>query len=96
MMAIQPVGSSPSSALEAKDSTRGAGSFVDDLSRMLRSVNQDQIGAAQAIDRLMVDGEGSIHEAMIEMSKAEGSFRLLMTMRNRLIDAVNRLLQTQV
>jgi flagellar hook-basal body complex protein FliE len=63
---------------------------------MLRSVNQDQIGAAGAIERLMVDGEGSIHEAMIEMSKAEGSFRLLMTMRNRLMEAVNRLLQTQV
>jgi flagellar hook-basal body complex protein FliE len=63
---------------------------------MLRGVNQDQIDAAAAIDRLMVEGEGSIHEAMIAMSKAEGSFRLLMEMRNRLIDAVNRLLQSQV
>jgi flagellar hook-basal body complex protein FliE len=96
MMAIQPVGNSPSSGLEIKDGAQGTGRFVDDLSRMLRSVNQDQLDASRAIERLMVDGEGSIHEAMIEMTKAEGSFRLLMTMRNRLIDAVHRLLQTQV
>ena len=95
MMAIQPVGSSASSAPEIKDGIQGTGRFVDDLTRMLRSVNEDQIGAARAIDRLMIEGEGSIHEAMIEMSKAEGSFRLLMTMRNRLVDAINRLLQAQ-
>lgn len=95
-MTIQPVGSSPSGAPEIENSSGGARRFTDDLTRMLRGVNQDQLDAARAIDRLMVEGEGSIHEAMIAMSKAEGSFRLLITMRNRLIDAVNRLMQSQV
>ncbi len=45
--------------------------------------------------RIVVDGEGSIHEAMTAMSNAEGSFRLLMEMRNRLVDGINRLLQTR-
>jgi flagellar hook-basal body complex protein FliE len=30
------------------------------------------------------------------MSKAEGSFRLAMQLRNRVVEAVNQLLQTQV
>jgi flagellar hook-basal body complex protein FliE len=94
-MAIQPVGSSPSSGLEVKDTTQGAQRFADDLSRMLRSVNQDQIDASQAIERLMVKGDGSIHEAMVEMSKAEGSFRLLMVVRNRLVAAINRLMEAR-
>jgi flagellar hook-basal body complex protein FliE len=63
---------------------------------MIQDVNRDQVEASQTMKRLLVHGEGSIHEAMMAASKAEGSFRLLMTMRNRLIDAVNRLLQTQV
>ena len=54
------------------------------------------MSAAKKIKGLTVDGEGSIHETMVAMSNAEGSFRLMMEIRNRMIEAVNRLLQTQL
>jgi flagellar hook-basal body complex protein FliE len=95
-MAIQPVGGSSGGLPAPAGSGEGSRGFVDEITRMIQSVNQDQAKASGAIEQLVVEGEGSIHDAMIAMSKAEGSFRLLMAMRNRLVDAVNQLLQTQV
>ena len=74
----------------------GGERFASALKQHLLDVNRDQVVAAQKIREFAVDGEGSIQEAMIAMSKAEGSFRLLMEMRNRMVQAVNRLLQTRV
>ncbi len=94
-MAVDPVGSAPRSVPGAASPSGNGNSFVDDLVRMIQEANQSQVDAAHTAERLMVKGEGSIHEAMLAMSKAEGSFRLLMEMRNRLVDAVQRLLQPQ-
>ncbi len=91
-MVIQPVGGASGQAPVIRGPDEGSG-FVDDLVRILREANQTQIDAAHTAEKLVVKGEGSIHEAMLAMSKAEGSFRLLMEMRNRLVDAVQRLLQ---
>jgi flagellar hook-basal body complex protein FliE len=93
-MAIQPVGVAPGQAGAKPERASGTG-FVQDLTRMIQEANQSQVDAAHTAEQLMVNGEGSIHDAMLAMSKADGSFRLLMEMRNRLVDAVQRLLQAQ-
>jgi flagellar hook-basal body complex protein FliE len=72
----------------------GGASFADAVTQMLQDVNSDQVQAAGKIRDLAVDGEGSIHEAMVAMSNAEGSFRLMMEIRNRIVQTVNELLQT--
>ncbi|MFQ5513723.1 MAG: flagellar hook-basal body complex protein FliE [Myxococcota bacterium] len=94
-MAIDPIGSGARPSLGANEAHGGA-KFAEAMTELLRDVNADQIDAARQIKSLLVDGNGSIHEAMIAMGKAEGSLRLLMEMRNRLVDGINRLLQTQV
>ena len=76
------------------DAPTGGASFADEITRMLQDVNSDQVKAAGKIRDLAIDGEGSIHEAMVAMSNAEGSFRLMMEIRNRIVQTVNELLQT--
>lgn len=71
-----------------------AGGFAGELQKFVMDVNKDQVDAAGKIKDLAVDGKGSIHETMVAVSNAEGSFRLLMEVRNRMIDGVNRLLQS--
>ena len=61
---------------------------------MIQDVNGDQVVAAEQIQKLAVEGEGSIHEAMVAMSHAEGSFRLMMEVRNRIVQGINELLRT--
>jgi flagellar hook-basal body complex protein FliE len=98
-MAIQGIGGElarlASTGVDAPERSGGE-SFADAVTRTLRAVNQDQVDAAREAQALVVDGTGSVHEAMVAMSKAEGSFRLAMEIRNRLIDGINRLLQTQM
>jgi len=95
-MAIDPIGTGAGLALPTATSEVGGERFADALTRMLHDVNQDQLDAAQQAEAVLVTGKGSIHDAMLAMSRAEGSFRLLMEMRNRLVDGLNRLLQAQV
>jgi flagellar hook-basal body complex protein FliE len=72
----------------------GGGAFAQALTEMVQDVNRDQVVAAESIRALAVDGEGSIHEAMVAISRAEGSFRLMMEVRNRIVQGVNELLRT--
>ncbi len=97
-MAVDPIGSAGSggsAAAPIRTEPGGGERFAGTLIGLLRDVNADQLDAAREMKRLLVDGEGTIHEAMSAINKAEGSFRLLMEMRNRLVDGVNRLLTTQ-
>ena len=94
VMAIEAIGSRPTAIELPGTETRGGESFAAAVTRLIQDVNRDQIEAARKIEDLTVNGTGTIHETMIAMSKAEGSFRLLMEMRNRIIDGVNQLLQS--
>ena len=88
------VGAYPVSA--RSDRALGGERFAETVARVVREANRDQVEAAREIRDLVTGGEGSIHGAMVAMSNAEGSFRLAMEIRNRLIEGVNRLLQTQL
>ncbi len=94
-MSIDAIDSGKLNASQTQRGESGGGHFAQALTRLLLEVNSDQIKAGNEMKRLVVDGEGSIHEAMIAMNNAEGSFRLLLEMRNRLVDGFNRLLQTR-
>ena len=92
-MAIEAIGSETPRQLRTDQAGDGS-SFAKTLTTMLRDANADQVEAADQIRRLAVDGEGSIHDAMVAMSNAEGSFRLMMEIRNRIVQGFNELLQT--
>ena len=95
-MALDPIAGSGirSAELGLQKGVEGEG-FVDTIARVLQEANADQVEASQRMTDLAVHGKGSIHEAMIAMSSAEGSFRMLMEMRNRVIEGVNKLLETR-
>jgi flagellar hook-basal body complex protein FliE len=109
-VALEPVGIAASyrSALQGETSATpasretfatsasGGETFAAAVTRAVRGVNAEVVDASGKAADLVVRGEGTIHDAMIAADKAEGSFRLLMEMRNRLIEGVNRLLETQV
>ena len=74
---------------------RGGESFAAAITGLLQEANQDQVDASGKVIDLTVRGKGDIHDAMVAVESAESSFRLLMEMRNRLIEGVSRLLETQ-
>lgn len=94
-MPIEGIGARGFIAPEVQPGRRGGESFAASLTEILQEANRDQVDAARQIKELIIDGKGTIHEAMSAMGKAEGSFRLLMEMRNRLVQGIDRLLQTR-
>jgi flagellar hook-basal body complex protein FliE len=98
-MALERIASTAASLLQRPSDPaqiRGGESFTGTITRILEEANQEQVSAARTINELVVDGQGTIHDAMIAVNKADSSFRLLMEMRNRVIEGVNALLETKV
>ncbi len=71
-------------------------SFGDVLKEMVSEVNKTQIEADEAIARVELDNSASIHEAIIALEKANISFRAMMQVRNKIVDAYQEIMRMQV
>jgi flagellar hook-basal body complex protein FliE len=71
-------------------------SFGAVLAESLAQVNSLQQEADQAIRDLAAGGPISLHETMIALDKADLSFRLMMQVRNKIVEAYQEVLRMQV
>jgi len=72
------------------------GDFASELKNALGEVNQLQRQAEQAIQQLVGEGKGDLQETMIALEKADVSFRLMMQIRNKVLDAYQEIMRMQV
>ena len=96
---IQPAGIGPLSGASGSAPASGAGSagdFKQVLGRFLKDVNGLQTEADQAVRDLMVGKTQNLHEVIATMSEADLSFRLMMQIRNRLVEAYQQIMRMQV
>lgn len=70
--------------------------FAGYLERALGEVNELQRQADQAIQRLVIEGKGDLQETLIAMEKADLSFRLMMQVRNKILEAYQEIIRMQV
>ena len=71
-------------------------SFSSMLQRSVAEVNQLQNQADSSIEQLIVGRSRNLHETMIALEKADISFRLMMEVRNKIIEAYNEIMRMQV
>ncbi len=72
------------------------GDFGDMVKGYLEQVNDLQ-GKADAAVRDLATGQlDNVHEVVVALSEADLSFRLMMQIRNRLVDAYNEIMKMQV
>jgi len=76
------------------DSTNN--SFGAVLKDMVSEVNKTQIEADKAIAKVELDNSASIHEAVIALEKANISFRAMMQVRNKIVEAYQEIMRMQV
>ena len=72
------------------------GSFRKMLQTSIAEVNQLQKAADTSIEQLVAGRSRNLHETMIAMEKADISFRLMMEVRNKIIEAYNEVMRMQV
>jgi flagellar hook-basal body complex protein FliE len=78
----------------AKDGNKA--DFGAHLSQALGEVNELQQKADHAIQQLVGEGKGDLQETMVALEKADVSFRLMMQIRNKVLEAYQEIMRMQV
>ena len=71
-------------------------SFKDTLKSFLKDVNGLQKVAEHSAQKLATGGIENIHQVMLAMEEANTSFRLMMEMRNKIMEAYKEVMKTQI
>lgn len=88
MPAVQDAGEAPASA--------GAPSFGEALRDVLGRVDHGMLNADELAKRYIAGDEVDLHTVVIEMQKADVSFRTMIEVRNKLVDAYREIMNLQV
>jgi flagellar hook-basal body complex protein FliE len=70
--------------------------FTEVLKETIQEVNRVQSDADRAAGDLAMGRAGSIHEVMIALEKANVSFRFMVQVRNKIIEAYQEIMRMQV
>lgn len=79
-----------------KTSKSSKGDFLDALKNSINETNQLQKEAGKAVSQLASGEKIDIHNAMIAVQKADVSFRLMMEVRNKIVEAYHEITRMQV
>ena len=71
-------------------------SFADYLKAQIKDVNHTQVEANEAVTAMVTGRSHNIHETMIALDKADVSFRMLMKVRNKAVEAYQEVMRMQI
>ena len=73
-----------------------ATTFSDMLRNSVDKVNEAQVQADTAIKEMVAGRNKNIHETMLTIEKADASLKLMMQVRNKILDAYREIMRMQV
>jgi flagellar hook-basal body complex protein FliE len=76
--------------------TTGSGSFADTLKEAVMNVNEAQKNSDKAIQALATGKTDNVAEVMIATEKADIALKLMVQVRNKIIDAYQEVMKMQV
>lgn len=71
-------------------------SFSDVLKESLQKVNELQLNAESAMEKLAAGQIKDVHQVMVAVEEANLAFATMMQIRNKLIDAYNEMMRLQM
>lgn len=91
-----PIANVPKGAGGTSETDVGSKSFTDMLKDSIDKTNDVQLEADRAVKELAAGRNKNIHETMLMLEKADMSFKLMMQVRNKIIDAYREVMRMQV
>ncbi len=76
--------------------SKSSADFAALIKGSIESINAKQVDADKAAVGLASGQNGNIHEVMIKMEEAEISLRLMVQMRNKVVEAYQEIMRMQV
>lgn len=71
-------------------------SFASVLENAVSGVNQDQLTAEKSINDFVSGKDTNLHNTLLSLEKADVSFKLMMQVRGKLMDAYQQIMRTSV
>jgi flagellar hook-basal body complex protein FliE len=93
---IKGLGITPAPAGKPLQPSGASVPFADALKGAVAETNKLQREADGAAMNVLAGDAGSLHKAMIALEKADISFRTLLQVRNRVLDAYQEIMRIQV
>jgi len=75
---------------------QASSNFGEMLTRAISETNEAQLGADKAVTDLSTGRSDNLHEVMLAMEEADISMRMLVQMRNKVVDAYQEIIRMQV
>ena len=85
----------PSPAVPKQPSTGGAPAFGKLLNEAIQQVNDVEKGSQGELQKYL-GNEGDLHSVMIALEKADLSFQMMMQVRNKIVQAYQEIMKSQV
>ncbi len=95
-MKITPIQSLPLDMKTPQGTPDTRPGFKEALENTVKQVNQSQLQANTAIEELATGRSSNLHETMIAIQKAEVSFKMLMQVRNKIINVYQEVMRMSV
>ena len=76
--------------------SNGKGQFAEVLKQYATDMNTDVKAASKQAEHLAVTGEGNMSETLVAMKQANLSFQLMLSARNKMMDAYREVIRMQV
>jgi len=78
-----------------KGAASGEGSFAESMGEVLAETNRD-INTAEAATRELAAGKGDLVDTMISLGRADVSLRMVVSLRNRMLESYQEIMRMQV
>lgn len=82
--------------MKTNPSDVATGTFADTLTSAIGKVNQMQVDANKGIENLATGRTDNIAEVMTQTEKADIALKLMMQVRNKILDAYQEIMRMQV
>ncbi len=86
----------PASPFQTGATVGASNTFADLLAGQVKQVNQMQSGADSAMQSLLTGGDVNEAEVLTAVQKADLAFRMLLQVRNKLMEAYREVQQIQI
>ncbi|KAA3615456.1 MAG: flagellar hook-basal body complex protein FliE [Calditrichaeota bacterium] len=93
---LQPTALDPTKTQNKEQRKSTAPDFMDTMKSFLNETNELHMKAADQVESLVSGETTDVHDVMIAMEKASVSFEMVMEIRNRMLEAYQEIMRTQV
>jgi len=102
---MEPISFHPNAVIGASEQTTGApaarqgakgAGFTDAVKQAVSSANKMQVDAEESIEKLLAGKITNVYEVVNAVAKADISFKMLIELRNKLLEAYKQTMNMQI